>query len=103
MYAYMVQTAILNDLLYGKDQDRSQNYVIPNIISKATYTPPIYIIHGTADTAVPIDQSFQVIEALKTKRFKHQFEIATDKDHLWDEYDENEDMNGIYDFINQHL
>lgn len=100
----MVQSASLNELLYGTRKERAGDYTIIKLLKeKKEATPPIYIIHGTIDTAVPFSQAVEVVDALKARNAEAQFDIAHDKDHLWDEYDKNERMDGLYAFIRKYL
>lgn len=104
VYAWMVQSASLNELLYGTRKERAGDYAIIKLLKeKKEATPPIYIIHGTIDTAVPFSQAVEVVDALKARNAEAQFDIAHDKDHLWDEYDKNERMDGLYAFIRKYL
>ncbi|TIB66898.1 hypothetical protein E3P77_01993 [Wallemia ichthyophaga] len=65
--------------------------------------PPIYITHGTVDTAVPFAQAVEVVEALQKKGANVAFDIVPDKDHGWDEKEEGETMDRLYAFVGEHL
>lgn len=45
--------------------------------------PPTMIVHGDADTLVPVDQSQRFVEQAKTHGCKIQFEIRPGKGHGW--------------------
>lgn len=101
----MVQSGTLNELLYGENTEEASKYIIKNILKdkKKEELPPVYITHGTMDTAVPFTQAVEVVEALQKKDATVVFDVAHDKDHLWDEQDEHERMDGLYAFVKQHL
>ncbi|KAK4057886.1 hypothetical protein OIO90_001105 [Microbotryomycetes sp. JL221] len=102
-YHYMIQEGILADLLL-KDTglDPSLFSIAPAIASGKHSAPPTYIVHGTIDDKVPIQQSIDVVEALKKQNIDHDFEVLEGQDHLFDTSPEVT-MDRMYDFIKNHI
>lgn len=103
----MVQSGTLNELLFGDSYSAEEvsQYTITDILKrrKLEDIPPIYITHGTVDTAVPFAQAVEVVEALQKKGANVAFDIVPDKDHGWDEKEEGETMDRLYAFVGEHL
>jgi uncharacterized protein len=60
--------------------------VIPTIIDR-----PIYVVHGTADTIVPIEQAHMLIDALQTADGSFQFWITDGSEHVGSMFDYTEE------------
>ena len=45
--------------------------------------PPIFIVHGAADTLVPLDQSERFVERAQTEGNEVQLEVRPGKKHGW--------------------
>lgn len=68
----------------------------------ASAWPNIYLNHGNPDTAVPSSQSVDVLHALQdTQGFKGSldYQQAEGKSHMYDAFDEREDMSGLWEFV----
>ncbi|EPQ60582.1 alpha/beta-hydrolase [Gloeophyllum trabeum ATCC 11539] len=106
MYDYMLQNAILNDLLYDSTTPPAEAYAISVLVrsyppDKAL--PPIYITHGDDDDKVEVAQSREVVEALKERDpggegDRWVYEEVPGKNHGWDG-DEGDEMTGLYAFL----
>lgn len=62
-------------ILYRKDRFASEEEYIEyqksmspfHLLDKAESYPPTFVLHGTADTPVPVEQSYKFVEKLKAK------------------------------------
>ncbi|KAN0066144.1 hypothetical protein ACQY0O_000238 [Thecaphora frezii] len=61
--------------------------------------PPIYIIHGALDTAVDVDQVRRLKAALNTAGTLIIYDEVPDKDHMWDEFEPEEEMSTFWSFV----
>ncbi|KAJ4470285.1 Alpha/Beta hydrolase protein [Lentinula lateritia] len=107
-YSYMVQEALLADLLL------SGTNIPPTTFSVARYlkalssankisVPPTYIVHGDKDLKVPVEQSRDVVEALEDLQKPHvdveyEYEELPGLDHLFDREPKSQ-MEKMYMFI----
>ncbi|WWD22227.1 hypothetical protein CI109_106718 [Kwoniella shandongensis] len=102
-YHYMVQEGILQDLLLDETGIEPNEFSIaPAIASGKATVPPTYIIHGTIDDKVPIQQSIDVVEACKAKGLPVVFDAIEGADHLFD-MKEDVTMDNMYKFIDSLL
>lgn len=84
--------------------------VIPEIAQKAnpiTYissqTPPFLILHGTADSDVPISQSEELYRALCHAGVETEFYRIEGAGHATPEFTQRETQELILEFLNAHL
>ncbi|GAA6064101.1 hypothetical protein JCM10212_003664 [Sporobolomyces blumeae] len=101
MYTYMIQEAILQNLLLdGTDLDPELFTVARAVREERTVkpVPPVYLVHGTADDKVPHHQSVQVFEALRDKGHEVEYEEREGCDHSFDA-DEGEPMDKMWAWI----
>jgi acetyl esterase/lipase len=100
MYSYMLQEAILSDLWDVKPGD--DKMIIRLAIKKKGSFPPCYVVHGDADTRVGVDQSDEVVEALKEIGADVEYERLPGLDHLFDN-DPKYQLEKMYDFMYKHM
>ncbi|PWN49192.1 alpha/beta-hydrolase [Violaceomyces palustris] len=65
--------------------------------------PPVYIIHGDADTAVDVDQARMLAKSLKKVGAELTYEEVEGKNHIWDLFDPEEELEGFYRFVQSHF
>jgi dipeptidyl aminopeptidase/acylaminoacyl peptidase len=61
------------EILYRKDAFKSEDEYITysksvspfHLLDQAKTYPPTFVLHGTGDSAVPVEQSYKFVEALK--------------------------------------
>lgn len=100
MYYYMMQEAILADLLSVKKGD--DTFIIKDAIRKAGNLVPCFIVHGDADKFVGVDQADEVVEALKDIGADYEYERLPGLDHSFD-LDEKVTMDKMYAFMAKHI
>lgn len=104
MYVYMMQEAILAELLHLKPGD--DDFIVSRQILKrdgrTPAFPPTFIVHGDADRYVGVEQADEVVDALKKVGAVVEYERLKGLDHLFD-VEENVELVGYYDFLNTHL
>ncbi|KAL2820115.1 Alpha/Beta hydrolase protein [Aspergillus granulosus] len=103
MYGYMLRTATLAQL-WGLPADNSEAaapYRISRNIQKHGL-PPVYIIHGDADTAVGVEQADEVVGAMVGCGLTVEYERVNRADHLFDNEEGYENAR-LYEFIMRHL
>lgn len=104
MYFYMMQEAILANLLDVKESD------VKLRIAKAIEAqgreqlnlPPTYVVHGDADNFVGVEQSDEVVELLKDMGATVEYERLKGLDHLFDQKEDVE-LSGMYAFMKKHV
>lgn len=110
-YMHAQQEALFPSLLFD-DQQRAQGWLqktdVAVFLQQSTQEqrntfPPIYVIHGAKDTAVDVDQARRVVLALHAIRATVVYDEVPDKDHLWDSFEPQEDLDQLYDFTMQSL
>ncbi|KAG8159201.1 hypothetical protein KVR01_010862 [Diaporthe batatas] len=99
-YFYMMQEAILAKLLHIKEGDDS--YIIAPQIQKRQSYPPTFIIHGDADKFVGVEQSDEVVEALRVVGAIVEYERPQGLDHLFDQKPDVE-LEGYYTFFKRNI
>ncbi|KAL8286976.1 hypothetical protein RQP46_003982 [Phenoliferia psychrophenolica] len=94
-YTYMVQEGILADLLLGGTGiDPKAFSVAPALASGKFTAPPTFVVHGTIDDKVPLQQAIDVVKVLEAKGVKHEFEF---------DREESITMDRMYSFIKDVL
>ncbi|KAJ3554177.1 hypothetical protein NP233_g12478 [Leucocoprinus birnbaumii] len=95
-YTYMLQEAILNQLLLDDTGILPMEYSIAQNIraGKALALPPTYIITGNSDTKVPHRQSLDVVAAYQSVGSNVEYQELEGLDHRFDD-DEKEQMESI--------
>jgi len=104
-YHYMIQEALLEGLLLdGTGIDPSAYSVAPAIKNGTAPHPnvPTFVVHGTIDDKVNIEQADDVVNAMKAKGLSVEYERIEGADHLFDR-DEKVDMAQMYAFVKKTL
>ncbi|KAK4702248.1 hypothetical protein P7C70_g3976, partial [Phenoliferia sp. Uapishka_3] len=103
-YHYMrSRRGVLESLLLdGTGIDPTAFSIAPRIKSGEFSVPSTFVVHGTIDDKVPMQQSIDIVEALKSQGVKYEFEIREGKDHSFDSVPE-ETMDRMYAFIAESL
>lgn len=109
-YPYAQQEGLFQPLLLSEEQ-RSQGWLdrsaVPHFIASraadASAWPPVYMIHGDVDTRVSVEQARSVHKALLDVGLDGTiYEEVEGKDHLWDQFEEDEDLPTFWRFVQQH-
>ncbi|CAO1637895.1 unnamed protein product [Sympodiomycopsis kandeliae] len=112
LYMHAQQEALFPQLLFSPQQIKDgwlQKSDVAVFIKQAdsqnrAQWPPIYIIHGTLDTAVGVDQARRVHTALQAVGHNEvMYQEPSDKDHLYDFLEPQEQMQHYWRFLKQHL
>lgn len=99
-YFYMMQEAILAQLLHLKEGD--DTFIIaPQLRKKGSYLPT-FVVHGDADKFVGVEQADEVVEALKEIGAEVEYERLKGLDHLFD-HAEDVDLDAYYAFLKKHV
>lgn len=99
MYSYMMQEAILADLLAVKPGD--DTYIIAKQLKKRGKYLPCYVVHGDADTRVGIEQADEVVDVLKEIKAEVEYERPKGLDHGFDA-DDKYQLEEMYAFMLKH-
>ncbi|KAG7098418.1 hypothetical protein E1B28_000371 [Marasmius oreades] len=113
LYHYMVQEALLPQLLLGGTNIPPSAFSVAPALdflkeSPNKYpVPPIYIVHGTIDDKVPVQQSRDVAAALERLKknganVDYEYDEIEGLNHLYDR-ETNNPMDKYYDFIKRVL
>lgn len=106
MYYYMMQEAILADLLGVREPDvqfRIAKALAERGIEKGVEgLPPIYIVHGDADKFVGVEQADEVVQVLKDMGAVVEYERLSGLDHLFDK-EEKVNLDGMYAFLKKYI
>lgn len=100
MYDYMLQEVILPELWDVKPGD--DEMIIKLAIKKKGTFPPIYVVHGDADTRVGVEQADEVVEALKEIGTDVKYERLPGLDHLFD-VDPKYKLEEMYEWLYTHM
>ena len=102
MYYWMLQEAALAELYDVKEGD--DNYVVAAALRKhgKNGLPPVFIVHGDGDRLVGVEQSDEVVEALKGLGCTCEYERPEGLDHLYDR-DEKVDLESMYAFMQRYV
>ncbi|WRT70061.1 uncharacterized protein IL334_007055 [Kwoniella shivajii] len=85
-------------LLESTGIDPKEFGIAPAIASEEYTIPPMYIVHGSIDDKVPIQQSIDVVNACESRGLPVTFDNIDGADHLFD-MDEKYTMDNMYSFI----
>ncbi|KAJ4474413.1 Alpha/Beta hydrolase protein [Lentinula aciculospora] len=106
-YSYMVQEAILADLLLSDTNIPPGAFSVARFLrsSNKSMILPTYIVHGDQDLKVPVEQSRDVVKALEELKergasVEYKYEELPGLDHLFDREPECQ-MEKMYAFIEQ--
>ena len=108
MYSYMLYHANLAELLHfdtGADPQHSSandKWRVARQIAKHKL-PPAYIVHGTADLDVGIEQADEVVGVMVGEGLEVKYERLEGKDLLYDAKDSNEKLESMYEFMHKHV
>ena len=104
LYFYMLKTATLAKLLSVEKGD--ETYHIANQLRKRREGKqgflPTYVVHGDADRFVGVEQSDEVVEALKDIGAVYEYEKIPGIDHMFDK-DPSVTLEGLYGFMKKHI
>jgi acetyl esterase/lipase len=107
MYSYMLSRANLADLLHfhtkpDPQHDRSNDTwrIAKQIESRRL--PSTYIVHGTADSAVGVEQADEVVGAMLGEGLEVKYERLSGKEHVFDK-DPREKLESMYEFMHKHV
>lgn len=100
-YFYMLQEANLARLLHIQEDGNDTFIVAPQIRKKGAYLPT-FIVHGGADTFVGVEQSDEVVDALRDVGAVVEYERPKGIDHIFD-LQEDVDLEGYYAFLKKHI
>ena len=102
MYYWMLQEAALPKL-YGMQSDDGTHVVATAVRKhKKEGLPPVYIVHGDADRLVGVEQSDEVVEALKDVGAVYEYDRPAALDHLFDR-DEKVGLEEMYSFMKIYI
>ena len=95
--------------MFGVDKvsnDPLISYAWPQNSITAQY-PPTYLSAGTADQAVPYQESVHIAHELEKNGIKHVLNLVEGKDHLLDQQKDDKDVNAtrkeILEFIGTYI
>ncbi|KAM0750260.1 alpha/beta-hydrolase [Meredithblackwellia eburnea MCA 4105] len=98
-YHYMVQEGILAKLLLdGTGISPSEFSIAPQLLTGKFNIPPTFMVHGSIDDKVPLQQALDVDAALEKLNIPHELEVRQGLDHLFDK-DPEEKMDRMYAFL----
>jgi dipeptidyl aminopeptidase/acylaminoacyl peptidase len=67
-------------------------------------SPPTFLLHGTADTTVPVEQSTSLAKTLTEQRVPHELMLVEGGHHDFSEMCTRTDaLRRTYDFLQRHL
>lgn len=108
MYSYMLSHANLAELLHfdteTDPQHNSSNdrWRIAKQIAKRRL-PPTYIVHGTADVDVGVEQADEVVGVMVGEGLEIKYGRPDGKEHLFDVKDPHEKLESMYEFMHRHV
>jgi len=108
MYSYMLSHANLAELLhFDTEVDPQHNpsndkWRIAKQIAKRKL-PPAYLVHGTADLDVGIEQADEVVGVMVGEGQEVKYERLDGKEHLFDAKDISEKLESMYEFMHKHV
>lgn len=104
LYLYMLKSANFASLLSIKAGD--DTYIVADQLRKGGRRrqdfPPTYIVHGDADQSVGVEQSDEVVQALKDVGVEHVYERLAGLDHLFDRV-EGVQLESYYRFLTKYV
>lgn len=107
LYNYMLKSANLAQLLRLSESQngRASEFIVASEIREKQERHlmcPVYIVHGNADTAVGIEQSYDVRQALQEIDSEVVFEEVEGEEHGYDKQPEIT-MDSMYEFFAKHV
>jgi acetyl esterase/lipase len=108
MYSYMLSHANLAELLHidtGADPQHNPANDVWRVAKKIAKhrLPPTYIVHGTADLDVGVEQADEVVGVMVGEGLEVKYERLAGKDHLFDVKDPSEKLESMYEFMHKHV
>lgn len=107
MYSYMLDRANLAELLHfntganAQHDEENDKWRVSRQV-EARGLPPAYIVHGTADGAVGVEQADEVVGAMVGEGLEVKYERLRGLDHQFDE-DESVGLEAMYEFMHKHV
>lgn len=108
MYSYMLAHANLAELLHFETKEAPQHsssndkWRVARQIAKQRL-PPAYIVHGTADLDVGVEQADEVVGVMVGEGLEVKYERLEGKDHLFDVKDPSEKLLAMYEFMHKYV
>lgn len=110
-FYFWAQSKGLFQQLLLSDEQRAEGWLRRTDVSAFVASAPpahawprsVYLTHGDADTAVPVSQSRRLAAALREAGVDTRYEEAKRKVHIWDQIDEDEDMRGLWSWVERQL
>lgn len=108
MYSYMLSHANLAELLHFEIKEDPQHnssndkWRVARQVSKRGM-PPAYLVHGTADLDVGVEQTDEVVGVMVGEGLEVKYERLEGKDHLFDAKDASEKLESMYEFMHKHV
>lgn len=87
-------------LLHIEEGDDS--FIVAPQIRKRNSYPPTFIVHGDADKFVGVEQSDEVVDALRDVGAIVEYERPLGLDHIFDQNPDVE-LKSYYAFLNKHI
>jgi acetyl esterase/lipase len=108
MYSYMLSHANLAELLHFDTKEDPQHNSSNDKLRVARQIakhrlPPAYIVHGTADLDVGVEQADEVVGVMVGEGLEVKYERPAGKDHLFDVKDPGEKLESMYEFMHKHV
>ncbi|EPQ31921.1 uncharacterized protein PFL1_00120 [Pseudozyma flocculosa PF-1] len=107
-YMHAQREGIFPALLFTDQQRNDEGWLqktdVPAFVRSSSEAqrkawPAIYTIHGAPDTAVDVDQSRKLKAALDAVGVPSTYDEVPDKEHLWDEFEPQDDMPAFWNFV----
>lgn len=108
MYSYMLAHANLAELLHFDTKDNPQHnssndkWRVARQIAKQRL-PPAYVVHGTADLDVGVEQADEVVGVMVGEGLEVKYERLEGKEHLFDAKDPSEKLESMYEFMHKYV
>lgn len=108
MYSYMLAHANLAELLHFETEEDPQHsssndkWRVARQIAKQRL-PPAYIVHGTADLDVGVEQADEVVGVMVGEGLEVKYERLEGKEHLFDAKDPSEKLESMYEFMHKYV
>ena len=108
MYSYMLAHANLAELLHFETKEDPQHNLsndkwrVARQIAKQKL-PPAYIVHGTTDFDVGVEQADEVVGVMVGEGLEVKYERLEGKEHLFDAKDPSEKLESMYEFMHKYV
>lgn len=108
MYSYMLSHANLAELLhfdtksYPQHNPSNDKWRVAKQIA-GRRLPPAYIVHGTADIDVGVEQADEVVGVMIGEGLEVKYERLKGKEHLFDAKDPTEKLQSMYEFMHKYI